>query len=79
MTADLEIIARSEERYLLVPSPVADDPPADTPARILDSRQGRLFPPQELGSITAHNPYFEEYDPKSGETKWLLDMAEVER
>ncbi|MDS0260637.1 hypothetical protein NDI56_14620 [Haloarcula sp. S1CR25-12] len=77
----LRISARvpDSERYLLVDADLetGQPPPVDTPARLLDARQGVLFEPNYFHSITAHVPTFRPYDVADGELDALLDGVEV--
>lgn len=76
----LRAIARlGEDAYVVVSTEAAAERPVpqDTPARILDTRDGELSPTMYSGSITAHNPNLEPIEVTVGETQELLDEAGV--
>ena len=76
----LRAIARlGEDAYVVLSKEaVAESPvPQDTPARILDTRDGELSPTVYFGSIIAHNPYLEPIEVSVEETQELLDEAGI--
>lgn len=76
----LRAIARlGEDAYVVVSKEAAAESPVpqDTPARILDTRNGELSPTMYFGSIIAHNPYLEPVEVSVEETQALLDGAGI--
>jgi hypothetical protein len=68
-----------EDAYVIVSNEAAAESlvPQNTPARILDTRDGELSPTMYFGSIIAHNPYLEPIEVSIEETQALLDEAEI--
>lgn len=76
----LRAIARlGENAYVVVSKEAAVESPVpqDTPARILDTRDGELASTVYFGSIIAHNPYLEPIEVTVEEMRELLDKAGI--
>jgi hypothetical protein len=76
----LRAIARlGKDAYVVVSNEAAAESPVpqDTPARILETRDGELSSTVYFGSIIAHNPYLEPIEVSIDETQDLLDEARI--
>lgn len=75
----LQIFATHGSRYILLADDVSteDSVAPETPARVLDTDPGRLYPPVTLDSIVVRNPHYIPYEAAEGELDDLLDGVEA--